>query len=901
MESPPPGPRDRKVYYLVISSLFVHLLIMSAALDIYFSSPIDHGMTPVRSTDDPPAKRVVFIVADGLRAEKIFGKGQAVKAPHLTKIRKMRAAWGTAYSRVPTESRTGYAALLAGVYEDPSALLLGWRRYPVDFDSVINQSTNSWSWGSPNVVRMFNKDNASHVHSYSYNASLQDFGQNNTTVLDIWVFDKVRAFIQEQINCSDCVDFRQSGNIFFLHLFGLDTAGHKYKPDSLEYINNIKTVDSYVPVIEELFEKAFPDKSTAYIFTADHGMTNWGTHGYRSHHETKIPVIAWGAGIKTTEIPIDIRQIDVAPLISALIGINFPTNSIGILPYDYISSPLENVSNMMIANVRQIMETFIVKKHKRMDHAIHFVPYYQITEKVLKTKLLHLEVLLKNNKHDVVRRECEIIAKFLIKGMDYYDNYYQLPILIAITIGIVAWILFVATYNVPIRRNQVPKSIIKFINIFLFAPTYLNALFVMKLQAFPLTYYLYFLFPICMIQVLINRYPHIVTAMRYVKNFGLKNTVCSFILYVGGLRLLVQGFRDREALCVVMYFMAASVTFSTSLRNNTNKQQKMTWIFCCVMLSVFPFMPLVKTTFNIIAYLMGYALWWLVVQKFVIKLLQYPFYELERVEVVDLQLTILKVTPVYTFAVEMELVAADSFVKYLAWIWAFYPIVMIPCTTNHILVRTTSIFIGFIPFYLMVTTNYEILFLIIYVLLLYTWFMIESKCYGYETIYRTTFDEVVVPDRNQTRDDFRRAFFFIILIFIGFFGTGNIASLNSFDPTWARCFLTDFTPLKTTGLIMLRIMIPFIFTSCVFKAINIFRKGSTIIMFSIVLMFADLMLLELFFCITNIGSWLEIGMSLSYFIIMELFVLMLLILYGLAYFLTTLSYTIKLNHYLSNL
>jgi hypothetical protein len=64
--------------------------------------------------------------------------------------------------------------------------------------------------------------------------------------------------------------------------------------------------------------------------------------------------------------------------------------------------------------------------------------------------------------------------------MDYYDNYYQLPILIAITIGIVAWILFVATYNVPIRRNQVPKSIIKFINIFLFAPTYLNALFVMK-------------------------------------------------------------------------------------------------------------------------------------------------------------------------------------------------------------------------------------------------------------------------------------------------------------------------------------------------------------------------------------------------------------------------------------
>jgi phosphatidylinositol glycan class N len=137
-----------------------------------------------------------------------------------------------------------------------------------------------------------------------------------------------------------------------------------------------------------------------------------------------------------------------------------------------------------------------------------------------------------------------------------------------------------------------------------------------------------------------------------------------------------------------------------------------------------------------------------------------------------------------------------------------------------------------------------------------------------------------------------------VLIFMGFFGTGNVASLNSFDPMWVRCFLTVFSPFKMTGLILLRIMVPFIFTSCVFRAINIFRKGSTLSMFCIVLVFSDLMLLELMYCITNIGSWLEIGMSLSHFIIMEMFVLMLLMLYGLAYFLTTMLYTIPLNHFL---
>jgi phosphatidylinositol glycan class N len=157
MESHPRRPRKRSVFSLIVFSVFVHILILKAALDIYFSSPIDHGMTPIQSTLDPPAKRVVFIVADGLRAEKIFGKGQAVKAPYLTKIRKTRASWGIAHTRVPTESRPGHVALLAGIYEDPAAIFQGWSGNPVNFDSVINQSSNAWCWGSPNIVHMFNR------------------------------------------------------------------------------------------------------------------------------------------------------------------------------------------------------------------------------------------------------------------------------------------------------------------------------------------------------------------------------------------------------------------------------------------------------------------------------------------------------------------------------------------------------------------------------------------------------------------------------------------------------------------------------------------------------------------------------------------------------------------------
>lgn len=70
---------------------------------------------------------LLFDLADGLRADKFFESDAAGKfrAPFLRSVIKERGRWGVSHARPPTESRPGHVAIIAGFYEDPSAVTKG--------------------------------------------------------------------------------------------------------------------------------------------------------------------------------------------------------------------------------------------------------------------------------------------------------------------------------------------------------------------------------------------------------------------------------------------------------------------------------------------------------------------------------------------------------------------------------------------------------------------------------------------------------------------------------------------------------------------------------------------------------------------------------------------------------
>jgi len=81
----------------------------------------------------------------------------------------------------------------------------------------------------------------------------------------------------------------------FLHLLGLDTNGHSNKPHSEEFAANLKLIDKGVQEIVKLCEEFWRhDGRTSYIFTSDHGMTDWGSHGAGMDHETSNSINCMG-------------------------------------------------------------------------------------------------------------------------------------------------------------------------------------------------------------------------------------------------------------------------------------------------------------------------------------------------------------------------------------------------------------------------------------------------------------------------------------------------------------------------------------------------------------------------------------------------------------------------------
>jgi phosphatidylinositol glycan class N len=644
-------PRFR---FLAIAVVF-HLVYILSIFDIYFVSPIVSGMRLFQierpASTPPPADRLVLFVGDGLRADKAFqshpepypkSDDDLVPRPLAPFLRSKvleEGTFGVSHTRVPTESRPGHVALIAGLYEDVSAVTTGWKLNPVNFDSVFNRSRHTWSWGSPDILPMFEQGAVpGRVDAYTYGAELEDFSLDGFA-LDLWVFDHVKELFAEARTNKTLNDaLRQDKIVFFLHLLGLDTTGHSFRPYSKEYLNNIKVVDKGVQEITQLMKEFYADDRTAFVFTADHGMSDWGNHGDGHPDNTRTPLIAWGSGVAKPQLypgevapghdeyssdwnldhvrRHDVEQADVAALMAYLAGTEFPANSVGELPLSFLTASLKEKAEASLVNAQGILEQYRVKEESKKLTELRYRPYEPLSDEGLATesRVAHIRQLIESGSYEEAIEESAALLKVGLGGLRYLQTYDWLFLRALITIGYLGWVAYALTTVIDLHvlhgRIQTSRTLAGT----LISTSALTALYAsFAISESPLTYYAYAFFPVFFWEEVYARRESLTEGRKalfgHIKSSS--NLVSLFLncaIYVGIIESLALGYIHREILTILFVIGAFwPIAYGFSFLQQ-HIALSITWFLSCIAMSTFTLLPPAMTTEDVNMIMVGGAL-----------------------------------------------------------------------------------------------------------------------------------------------------------------------------------------------------------------------------------------------------------------------------------------------------
>ncbi|KAK2859356.1 hypothetical protein Q5P01_003976 [Channa striata] len=918
-----------KMITFFLVGLTVHVVFFISIFDIYFTSPLVHGMTPQVISLAPPASRLVLVVADGLRADSLFTPlpNGSSRAPYLRSVIEERGTWGVSHTHVPTESRPGHVALIAGFYEDVSAVAKGWKENPVEFDSVFNESRHTWCWGSPDILPMFAKGaSGDHVYTYTYPAEEEDFASTDASKLDTWVFTQVKSFFQSaKSNSSLRASLFEDKNIFFLHLLGIDTNGHAHRPMSREYLENIGLVDSGVAELVSIVEDFFGyDGRTAYVFTSDHGMTNWGSHGAGHPSETLTPLVAWGAGVHNAQRVtgpqpyndpylqdwklehlrrVDVSQADIAPLMSSLIGVPIPVNSVGVLPLSYLNNSDQFKAESMYINALQVLDQFKVKMTHKKETTLSFLftPYKQLTESKQEEFRHKAKTLIKQAKYEDAISMCQSLISQSLEGLVFYHTYDRFFLGCSVVLGFVGWTSYVALVILKTHTslNRYPNLLRQNPNYTLWrlcmCVTVVITVFLF-IQRSPVTYYIYCLLPVPIWYSVLKESATLTNLIHSAPTLPLWKCLGYFVLVAIGIELLVVSFFHRAMLTVGLAVLALW-PFLSGLFPRA-KFQTLSWFLGCLCLAVFPLMPVVGREPNIhlvtcaglLTLFTSACYLWSSRQRT-------PLHLGSRQQFVAqmLHVAVCAYVPSLTHSSLQQKQGLPLLNQIISWTTLASSMLVPLLSSTRLFHRLLSIFLSLTATYLLLSTGSEALFPPVLSWLMFVWINIEQEAMiaqgvsGRQELSFVDFSANIdiTKIRQLKLDDIRRSYFFVFFIITAFFGTGNIASINSFDPASVYCFLTVFNPFVMGGLMMWKVIIPFIIVMCTFETIQVATQLSSRSLFFIVLVISDLMALHFFFLVQDHGSWLDIGTSISHYVIVMSMTIFLMILSVVTHILTS--------------
>lgn len=294
------------------------------------------------------ARRVFVVVVDGMRLDKSY------ELPFIDSLRR-RGVDGEAQSHYPTWSRPNYVSILTGVPPSASGVRTNHHSTPVMLDSLMDRAkaaglVTASATDYDVLPRLFLRPRPPRsgdiprevlaLPEHDEDQATDEDSEDLDVVDDKELAAAVRApdaNLQSPFDdaryapwpggFSEAGDALAAGNaeLVVLLVGAVDVAGHAHGGKSLQYRDAALIADH---ALSRALGRVDLERDTI-IITSDHGHTNRGGHGGLEPEVVAVPLIAAGAGIKPGATPADARLIDIAPTVSALLGIPAPGHGLG--------------------------------------------------------------------------------------------------------------------------------------------------------------------------------------------------------------------------------------------------------------------------------------------------------------------------------------------------------------------------------------------------------------------------------------------------------------------------------------------------------------------------------------------------------------------------------------------
>lgn len=486
------APQTSLMLFL-LASLFLHTLLLYSPKDIHYKSipiPISSSIIPRAHSLRPPAKRLVVFALESAQANDVFK--EEMSFIRLAVTRKGR--WGIAYSDgTPLSFLTGCPK-----EEEQKGEERG------EIDHLLLSTSINWIWCSEHSNCLMNISTSDNSNTYRYDGI------------------KERSFVQ-WITASLEELFLIKGNEKLVNKkLQLDKSLFYFSLD--RYSLSLANIDSVIENVFNLFTSYFTDGKTTFIITSLSNETN-----------ASLPFVAWEAGIKnprskhqSTQVleddwseiwgldnfeRLDIQQIDIAPLLSVLIGVHIPLRSLGTIPVPYLHYNKEFYTEVTLTNALQLLELVRAREEVISSTSLPFLfrPYKRLTPKIQGEIKKSISGFIYKRK---LQEGMELSMKLINickEALQYYHTYHHLSLKLAVTITVISWMVYLVTLLAKDREGMILFES----NGFRYAPLIVTAsllpillitVILIKYQSMSLHLSVYFMAPIpCLIYFIFNK------------------------------------------------------------------------------------------------------------------------------------------------------------------------------------------------------------------------------------------------------------------------------------------------------------------------------------------------------------------------------------------------------------